>query len=368
LIVGRPILAEIPALVFLLAGYLCFLLAEKRPYIFVSAAICFWSLALFTKVQFQPFWAVSLSGGFVFALIRRQWKSAKMFGAGFIGSLALYFCLQYLFSHFVPSSGTSGLTRLIALVVFPRTRLIVLAETLLYGIPVLAGLCWASWSFLRNHDPFQSYTDMVRLSFLALAGSWFAWFEVLSLGWPRYMFPPAFLGSVFVATMLDDWTNHFKLAQTIERAGTAIKKFRFRRENLSALAAIILIAMALGQTLTVLNAAYVADADSSVNDTLHFLNTATPPDALIETYESELFFRLRRRYHYPPDQVHVDLIRRNSLGERVKIDYDPLTANPDYLVVGPQAKFWDVYDRTLNTGRFRLLIRYSRYAVYERIR
>jgi hypothetical protein len=128
------------------------------------------------------------------------------------------------------------------------------------------------------------------------------------------------------------------------------------------------VTMSVGQALTALYGAYVIDSDSSIHDTLHFLNTATPSYALIETYETELYFLLNRRYHYPPDQVHVDLIRRNSFGERVKIDYNPLKANPDYLVVGPQSKFWDFYDPYLKTGAFRSLKNYKRYEVFERVR
>jgi hypothetical protein len=97
--------------------------------------------------------------------------------------------------------------------------------------------------------------------------------------------------------MLDDWTNHFDRAWTIKRAGTILKKLRFCTQNLTALTAIVLITMPVGQALTVLYGAYVVDPDDSINDTLYFLNTATPPNALIETYESELFFLLNRRYH-----------------------------------------------------------------------
>jgi dolichyl-phosphate-mannose-protein mannosyltransferase len=367
LIEGRQILAEVPALVFVLAGYLCFILAEKRRSLFVLT-ICFWSLALFTKVQLQPFWAIALSTGLIFAVIRGNWKSAKLFAVGLTGSLALYACIQYLFSRFAPSTAISGLTEVIAVVVFKRTRLIVLVETLLYGMPLLIGLCWALWSFLKHQNRLRTQTDMVHFSFFVLAGSWFAWFETLSLGWPRYLFPASFVGSMFVAATLDDWTNHFSLAYTIEKAATALKKLRFLGANLKALAAIVLVVMPVGQTLAVLNEVYVAKADSSIDDTLRFLNTATPRNALIETYESELFFLLNRRYHYPPDKVHIDLIRRNSLGEGVKIDYDPLAANPDYLVVGPQSKFWDFYDPYLKSGVFRLLRTYSRYEIFERVR
>lgn len=368
LIAGREVLAEIPALAFLLGGYLCFILAEEHLFLFMPGAVCLWSLALFAKVQARPFWAVALLLGLGLALLRRQWRSAKMFGAAFVGSLALYLCGQALFVRLAPFSSVSGLTQAVALVLSLRVRLIVLASTLLFGIPTLLGLCWGLWSFLKSKDQIHTHTDLVRFSFLVLAGSWFAWYETLSVGWLRYMLPPAFLASVFVAAMIDQWTNHFNLAYTVEYTVTGLNKLRLHRENLSALAATVLIAMSLGTTLSTLNSAYTITPDSSINDTLHFLNTVTPRKALVETYDSELFFLLNRRYHYPPDQVDVEVIRRSFLGERVKIDYDPLAANPDYLVVGPFSKLSHVYDPYLNAGNFRLLVRYPRYDVYQRVR
>ena len=103
-------------------------------------------------------------------------------------------------------------------------------------------------------------------------------------------------------------------------------------------------------------------------EVIDFLNTQTPSDSLIETYDPELFFLLKRRYHYPPDQIHIDLIRRAYLAQDLSIDYDPLAADPDYLVVGPQSKVWRLYDPFLRTGEFRLLKTFRRYNVYERVR
>ena len=368
LIMGRQVLGEIPALCFLLAGYLCFILAEKRLFLFMPAAVCFWSLALFTKIQVLPFWAVALSAGLVFALVRHQLKSAKMFCVAFVGSLALYLCAQYIFLQIVPTSGVSGLTESIALVLLKEVRVGALLQMLKFGLPTLLGLCWGLWSVVKSRGQLQPHTELVRLSFLFLAASWLAWYVALSVGWPRYVLPPVFLGSIFLAGMLDDWTDHFNLSDTIGRAGIALTRFRLQRKNLTAFAATVLIAMSLGQTVTVLYGAYVVQADRSINDILRFLNTATPSNALIETYESELFFLLRRRYHYPPDQVHVDLIRRNSLGHRVKIDYDPMAANPDYLVVGRQNRFWEFYDAHLKIGAFRLRESYGQYELFERVR
>jgi hypothetical protein len=90
---------------------------------------------------------------------------------------------------------------------------------------------------------------------------------------------------------------------------------------------------------------------------------------LIETYDSELFFLLNRPYHYPSDQVHVQLIRRTFLYEdNIKIDYDPLAADPDYLVVGPHSKQWRLYDDVLKVGAFQLVKSYKRYQIYKRVR
>jgi dolichyl-phosphate-mannose-protein mannosyltransferase len=368
LLTGRQVLGEIPALSFLLGGYLCFIWVENRPWAYLPAAICLWSLALFTKVQVQPFWAVSLVIPLLLAIVRRRWKRAGLIAACLVGSLSLYLWLQHLFLQQVTTTSVSGLTQVIALVFLKHTRITVLGETVRFGLPTLFGLCWALYIFLKNSDSLRSHLEMVRLAFVFLVGSWFVWYETLSLGWPRYMLPPVFLGSIFVAAMLSDWTNQFNVASTIQKAGSALKTFRFSREKIAALASVLLITMSFAQTVKVLYGAYVVDADDSIKDVVRFLNTKTSPNALIETYESELFFLMDRRYHYPPDQVHVDLIRRNSFGQRVNINYDPLAANPDYLVVGPQSKFWDFYDPYLKTGDFRLLRDYSRYQIYERVR
>jgi hypothetical protein len=331
-------------------------------------AICFWSVALFTKAQVQPFWVFSLLVPLMLSVLRRQWRFVQLLGYGLVCSVVLFLCFQYLWTQLIPSSSASGLRQVIALVFLKHTRMTVLTATLRVGIPTLLGLCWAGWNFLKLRGKMESHTEMVHVSVLVLAVSWFGWYEALSLGWPRYFFPPVILGSMFVAAMLYQWTNQFSLAYTVERSTRLLKTFRVDQRSLTALLAIIIVTMSLGRTWMILFEAYVLKPDRSVINTLSFLNTKTPANALIETYESELFFLLRRRYHYPPDQLHVELIRRNSLGERVKIDYDPLAAGPDYLVVGQQSKFWDLYDPYLETGAFRSIWKNGRYEIFEHLR
>ncbi|HZI85881.1 MAG TPA: hypothetical protein VFD48_03545 [Pyrinomonadaceae bacterium] len=369
-IMGRQVLGEVPAIVFLLLGLMCFLFAGEKSLWFILPSILFWSIALITKAQVQPFWVMSLAIPLMVTLCRRNWRAASLLGAGLIGAYLLSLAwLQFIAGlqsmHRPP---LSGLTQVIALALNKHSRSAVLMETYQFGLPTLLGFCWAFWVLLRKSNHFENHTDVVRLAFLVLAGSWFAWYEFLSIGWVRYMFPPVFLGSIFVAAMLFDWTERFNFASTIKRAGGAIRSFHLSSGSLSALAAIVLVAMSLARTGTILYGAYVVTPDNSVMEVAQFLNTRTSPQALIETYESELLAFLKRRYHYPPDQTAVELIRKFSFGERVTIDYDPLAADPDFLVIGPTNRFWDFYDPYLKTGAFRLLQSYSRYDIYERVR
>ena len=123
-------------------------------------------------------------------------------------------------------------------------------------------------------------------------------------------------------------------------------------------------------TVIMLYGAYFKYADESVKQVAQFLNEQTPPDALIETYDSELHPLLNRRYHYPADSVHLDLIRRAFKGNfaKVKIDYDPLATDPDYLVVRDFMKGLRLYDPVLRTDAFHLIQSFKQYDIYKRTR
>ncbi len=109
-------------------------------------------------------------------------------------------------------------------------------------------------------------------------------------------------------------------------------------------------------------------ASSAVQQTAFYLESNTPSQALIESYESPLYFLLDRRWHYPPDQVHVQLNQRSLIDPGIPIEYDPLAADPDYLVIGPSAGEWRLYDSVLESGDFRLVQAYPPYEIYQRVR
>ena len=374
IIVGRQVLGETPAIFYLLTGYAFFLLALEGQLRLLPVVVGFWGIALITKAQVMPFWAASLIVPLAMALWSKNWRRSSLFAISFICSVMLYAILLWLWRLFLqqtfPQSPLIGMYEVTAFVGAIPSRAIASFVVLAYGLPTLLGLCYGVLSFIRSEEKFApgSHTEVVRLALLVLAGSWFAWYVTLSVGWARYLFPATFIGSIFVAAMLYQLTEHFNVPWTVRNAGSVLTNLRAGRQGIGALIAILLIVNAFPRTLRMLYESYVVNADASALEVVEFLNTRTLPDSIIETYDSELFFLLERPYHYPPDQIHVELNRRTFLSQDVSIDYDPLAVDPDYLVVGPHSKLWKLYDRAVQSGSFRLVQAYGRYDVYERVR
>jgi len=198
------------------------------------------------------------------------------------------------------------------------------------------------------------------------AGSWFAWFALLSVGVPRYLFPATFVAGMFTAALVHDLTNGSRLAFVVKGLVAPLRTRRLTQWSVGAWLATLLAATTTPLTMLSYWQHYTADEHAAVR-VAAFLNTQTPPDALIETYESELHFLLDRRYHYLADQTHVEPNQRSLLGQ-APVAYEPPTVSPSYLVVGRFAAGNHLYDAVLAPGSFREVIRDGRYTVYERIR
>ncbi|MEI7770218.1 MAG: hypothetical protein WCI67_09535, partial [Chloroflexales bacterium] len=206
-----------------------------------------------------------------------------------------------------------------------------------------------------------------RLALLAFCGGWWAWYLALSVGAPRYVFPAVLISGLYLSALLSGLTGGFAW-RTALRDVAAMGRTGLRRHNLGALLALLTLACYTSATLLYMRYYYTAGFDSSAERVADYLNTTTPPSAQIETYESELHFFLQRPYHYPPDQLHVALIRRTSLDETFPLDYDPLATNPDYVVIGPFGANNILYDAVLQSGKLRRVHHDGLYDVYVPVR
>jgi hypothetical protein len=374
IIMGRQVLGEIPALFYLLIGYLFLLAVLEGRFRFFPLVIGFWGIALVTKAQVLPFWTASILLPAFVALLRRNWRSLTLLMGSFVASFLFYELLLSLWQNYLqqkfPIGSLEGMYEVTAAVTAPRPRTFAASVVIIFALPTIIALVYAGISFGKDTVTLFEPTskDVVKQALLVLASSWLIWYVSLSVGWFRYLFPPVFIASIFVAHLLDYLTNHFNLISTIERSWSLLRCLRITAQTVTALIAVLLITISVSITVRGLYHSYAINIDNSTSQTVQFLNSQTSSDALIETYDSELFFLLERRYHYPPDQIHVELNRRTFLHQDVPIEYDPLAANPDYLVVGPQSKLWKLYDAVLKTEAFRLVRSSRRYEIYERVR
>jgi hypothetical protein len=386
LIMGRQVIGELYMFCFLLAGYLGLLLALRRSAWWLVLAMVGWALALNTKAQVLPFWLVALVMPLVLALVRRRRREAGLLGLGGLGTFVVLQSVLPMVSSWIVSrqpgvesislGAVQGLYDVTALVPNAFNRWFAVQIALITGLPTLCGLCYGLWLALNEFRRGEladadAAVGTLRLSLLALAGSWFGWFVLLSVGVPRYLFPATFIGSMFVAAWLSELTSGFDLAATLKRALGMFRNGGLNRQSGAALLVILLLAATIPITLQTLARDYFDANDRSAQQTADFLHTQTLPDARIETYESELHFLLDRPYHFPTDQVHVELNRRGLLHQETAIEYDPLANDPDYLVVGRFARGNDLYAPVIASGAFRLIHSFGSldgYLIYERIR
>jgi hypothetical protein len=377
LVQGRQVLAELPMLAALLGAVLGADAAGRGRWWALAPACALWLLALALKAQTLPFLAAGLAAGILVALILRRWRYAAVLTASGGAALLLLrpftILLGQLSNQPFRVAPLVGLVEVLALVTEGGNRRFALMIWAAFGLAATLGLLYGAWRLIgalrrpaREAD--TADTNVLRALLLGLAASWMAWFIALSVGVPRYMFPPVFLGAVFTAKLLHDLTGGFDAAQTLRRLTAPLHQKGAWRACGAAWLAIALLATAVPLTALSVLRYYVGYDDRSAFAVASFFNTQTPAATRVETYESELHFLLDRRYHYPPDQVHVELNRRSLLGHTTAIDYDALASDPDYLVVGVFARGNSLYQPAIASGSFRLLQTTGDYEIYERVR
>ncbi|GAB4154303.1 MAG: hypothetical protein Fur005_06090 [Roseiflexaceae bacterium] len=374
---GREVMAETPMYVSLLLGYLLTDLAARRSLWLLPVVVLAWAGALSVKAQPLPFWVVSLLCGIGAAAMLRQWRYVLVLLVGLIGGVTLRTPLYALITMWAapPFSAipVEGLLEVTAFVPDLQTRQWVLERWLSFGLLSTAGMAYAGyrlWQLLRSSEARDSSVAtplILAVCMFGLTATWAIWFLLLAVGMVRYMAPPIYFASPFVALLLANLTNQFDLAAVRQALRIPYAQAQRRVFWLLQRVVFVLVAAFVPLTLGVVTYFIAIDQNRTAQQTVAFLH-AQPDDPIIETYETELHFLLDRRYHWPPDQAHVELNRRMFLGDDVAIPYDPLIADPDFLVVGGFARTTFLYDDLIATGAFRLVQEYGEYAIYERVR
>ena len=375
-ILGRQVLGEMPMLCFLLAGYLSFLMMDRQKGWFFSAIVC-WAIALMAKSQTAPFWIVSLLVPLSIAVWKRDWHLVRWLLGGLVCSWLLFGLLDQAKSAIVSShvavSGyvkPIGLLEASAVVLVASTRIHVFFFTLKYCLPALVGYVSVVGTLVNQVRSVGqgTFAEAVRLMVWTLGASWLGWFVLLSVGWERYAFPAIFLAAPFLANAFKGLTLGFSWERMREAMCVGWTRRQWGGDFLRVIGVSILLCGMGLLALGALQNLRWSDRESHVQEVATFLNEATPVGAMIETFDSELFLLLNRPFHYPPAQVNVELIRRHWHEGSSSMGYDPLMADPDYVVVGRFGRWLGVYAPLVGAGQVRLIKQIGRYEVYERIR
>ena len=372
-IMGRQVLGEIPMLFFFLAGSVCFLLVERHPVWWAGAIAC-WGVALMTKAQIRPFWTLALLASGLLAVLRGERRIAALLAGSAAGGWAVLYLLNGLKSvllqgHTLPNPPMPGLLQASAIVLVPTIRLGALIFTLQFCVPAICGLSYAVWTLFsqwRSHVPFR-LTDAIRALLLTFSVSWFGWFFLLSLGGARYAFPMWFIAAPFTIALIYDWSRGFDVRGIARLIRSGFRARTVGMLQIKSLGVVLLVLLSLWMTVQARYAFRGREDGRAVQEVVAFLQVRVPADATIETYESELLFLLNRPYHYPPAQLNVDFIPQMWKQER-HLTYDPLVADPDYVVVGEFGRWAGIYKSLVETGQVRLILQVGRYQVYKRVR
>ena len=383
LVMGRQALGEISGTCYLLAGYAAFYYAWGRHKYLIPISSLLFSLALQAKPQFLPFFFLSMFIPLVLLLLKRQKQYQQIV---ILILLALVFGQlmswgwSFVARPLVSSNTSSGdpyamvwdLSVFFTYVVVlkPFFRLTVLRHFLitLAGAPVVVGLVYYGIkyipSILRNSRWNREQISVFTLWVFSF--SWFCWFVFFSIGFLRYLFPGLLIGNILAGYAIYALTMKLDFGVMLQTLAFNIHARSINGISVLRFFVLVLLVIVFVTTLRSFNGIIGVSHQNPYTDVLEFLNTQTDPNALIETYESELFLFLDRPYHYPPDYIQHVLNRRFFLGEDLPLTYDPTEYGIDYLVIG-WSKFWGLYDTLLASGNFELAYQNSRYHVYQRI-
>lgn len=365
-------MGEVPAICLILAGYACLEIAFKRTRLLLPFTVLFWGIGVATKSQPLPFWIASVFFYIFACAIRREWRRSGLVLLSAVGAIFVYRLLgaiPTLLTQPILGKPTmiEGLMGVSALVLDKHIRWNAVLVVVIYGLPTLLGLAWSGWQLLQELPGRDKMIHPTKWAIWGFASSWFAWFLFLGMSWTRYLFPAVLIASPFIAVSLSDLTRGYDLRWLLRQSARLLTG-REIRMGFQAIFCLLFITITL--LISLMAASYNFRGSEMINPQAAALRLqeVIPANALVETYESEIMFLAPAvRFHYPPDQVDQRAIKRGTIDPGSSLDYEPLYANPDYLLLGGFGKTWRIYDAVLEQGNFKLQESFFGYDLYSRV-
>jgi len=210
IIIGRQAMGEMPALFYLLLGCVSFVHSNKNIYIGTLLTVIFWGLAGLTKLQLLPSLIACLSVPIGVMLIQRDWRSLKLYSYILCGLLLFFFFFRGFSPVLDPRINPDSQKQLLSITAFVPiiSKMNIdhaLSTLLVFSPPAVVGFVYSLIKWFKNKRQRKlSNNELLELSLISLGLSWILWFIFLSVGWTRHLFIPSFIGSIFIATLMQN--------------------------------------------------------------------------------------------------------------------------------------------------------------------
>jgi hypothetical protein len=149
-------------LCYLYAGYTMLWLGLTRSSWWIIFSGLFWGIALHSKIQVPPFWAVSMVLPLGLVIWRKQWRKGAMIGFGIFIALITYLTILRVQSYFIlPSPIEKPLVELlfnsVVLVRDWPVRSLAFKIAILFALPILIGYPYVGWQLLVRLEIFNKF-------------------------------------------------------------------------------------------------------------------------------------------------------------------------------------------------------------------
>ena len=245
--IGRQVMAEMPMMFYLLGGYFLIWLAISKSPIWGVGAALFFGVAIHAKLQVPPFWLASIIISTWMSISLLQRRITRILLGVAIGSTVVAIFVLWVQNIIMPGSfeGPELIKILLNTVIFVPIWFIRISalNKSSYLAPLLLGFIWAgwhTWGYLsagrhsKNNQLNQDEANIIimRSALWGLGASWLFWYSVMAIDWIRYMFPPFFIGSIFIAAYLGEITNGFDLRLLVKQSSAVLLRPGLNYKNL----------------------------------------------------------------------------------------------------------------------------------------
>ena len=363
-LIGRQVLAEVPALAFFWLGSILWFRAWERSQVWALIwPGLLWGAAILTKIQFALVLPVTLIFFWVFDRISLKRLRVSYVLVPILISGGVLFCWYgyqafslgladfWLQARALGSAGGIHFFRLVPRRMLGAIGRVMGSSLAVFGVP---GILHAFYSSLQKRESVQH-----RLVFLAtFTLVWLGWYATLSIGWMRYAFVPAAMSSIFSANLLVDlW----------RRAGRHSQELVRRLPLTPGQVAIVgIVAMLLLSGMAPMIKLATQNSDAGLQEMAEYLNVHMPVDAVIETWEWEMDLLSDQDFHHPPYEVLNTFTDHIWYGTPLSPAlYNPLAYGPTHLILGPFSDWTGIYSQNLLAQSCTFVESIGVYRLYE---